>query len=104
MPLFLLLGALRPDKIKLFTCAASLGSRFAGLFLQPLAGDADALLLVRIGRTQRAHVGGHLADLAFVRAADHDVRLLFHRDLNAFRNRKLDRDAICQARKPRFCP
>ena len=70
--------------------AASFGSRLAGLLLQPLAGDANALLLVRIGRTQRAKIRGHLADLRLVRAADDDVRLLIDGNLNSLGNRKLD--------------
>src|SRR2546429_3030368 len=59
------------------TCAlpiSGLCSRLAGLLLQPLTGDAHALLLVGVGRTQRAHIRGNLADLAFVRAAHDDVR------------------------------
>src|SRR6266849_4173627 len=70
--------------------AAGLRSGLPGLLLQPLAGDANALLLVWIGRAQRTHVRGNLADLSLVRAADDEVRLLFHRHLNPFRNRKLD--------------
>src|SRR5271157_11372 len=68
----------------------SLGARLARLLLQTLAGDADVLLLVRVWRTQRANVRGHLADLRLVRAAHHDVRLLFDRNLNAIGNGKLD--------------
>src|SRR6266849_4759125 len=70
--------------------AAGLRTGLAGLLLQPLAGDANALLLIRIGRAQRTHVRGNLADLSLVRAADNEVRLLLHRHLDAFRNRKLD--------------
>src|SRR5260370_5167220 len=75
---------------------AGLCSRLAGLLLQPLTGDAHALLLVRVGRTERAHVRGNLADLALVRAAYDDVRLLFHRNLNAFRNRKFNRVRLAE--------
>src|ERR1700738_1412511 len=70
--------------------AAGLRASLASLLLQALAGDANAFLLVRVGRTQRANVRGSLANLALVRAADHDVRLLVHRDLNAFGNFELD--------------
>src|SRR5207245_8831687 len=70
--------------------AAGLRSRLAGFFLQPLASDANALLLVRVRWPQRAHVRGNLSNLALVRAAHDDVRLLFHRNLNAFRNREFD--------------
>src|ERR1700756_6014832 len=65
---------------------AGLCASLASLLLQALAGDANAFLLVGIGRTERANVRSYLADLAFVRAAHHDVRLLIDRDLNAFRN------------------
>src|SRR5229473_373054 len=75
---------------------AGLCSGLASLLLQTLAGDAHALLLVRIGRTQRAHVSSNLADLAFVRSAHNDVRLLFHGDLNAFRNRKINRVRLAE--------
>src|SRR5580700_749813 len=80
-----------PSGPKTLCRAAGLCSRLAGLFLQTLAGDANTLLLVRIGRTQRAKIRGHLSDFALVRAADDDVRLLVHGDLNSFGNRELDR-------------
>src|SRR6266404_1898676 len=70
--------------------AAGLRASLASLLLQALAGDANAFLLVRIRRTQRTNVRSYLAKLALVRAADHDVRLLVHRDLNASRNLELD--------------
>ena len=47
-------------------------------------------MLVRIWRTQRTHVRGHLANLPFICAGDDNVRLLFDRHLNPFGNRKLD--------------
>src|SRR5258708_10451248 len=50
-----------------------------------------------IGRTQGAHVRGHLADLAFVRAAHGEMRLLFHRHLNAFRNRSEEHTSELQS-------
>src|ERR1700758_617219 len=70
--------------------AAGLRASLASLLFQALAGNANAFLLVGIGRTQRANVCGHLADLPFVRAADHDVRLLIDRDLNALGNLEFD--------------
>src|SRR6266481_851466 len=76
--------------------AAGLRASLASLLLQAFAGDANAFLLVRVGRTQRANVRSNLADLALVRAADHDVRLLVHRDLNAFRNLELDRVRLAE--------
>src|SRR5581483_12329165 len=70
---------------------ALLGSRLADLLLQPLAGVAHALVLVRVGRTQAAHFGGNLADLLPVGAGDGQARLLrVHRDLDAGRQRVLD--------------
>src|ERR1700676_2291347 len=71
--------------------AAGLGASLARFLLQALTGDANTFLLVGIGRTQRANVRGHLADLPLVRATDHDVRLFVHRDLNAFGNLEFDR-------------
>src|SRR5712664_2985130 len=70
--------------------AAGLRASLASLLLQALASDANTFLFVGVGRTQRANVRGHLADLPLVRAADHEVRLLVHRDLNALGNLELD--------------
>src|SRR5260370_14990306 len=70
--------------------AAGLGASLASLLLQALTRDANAFLLVGVGRTQRANVRGHLAILALVCAADHNVRLLVHGDLNALGNLELD--------------
>src|SRR5712664_127277 len=75
---------------------AGLCSCLAGLLLQALTRNAHAFLLVRIGRTQRAHVRGNLADLAFVRTAHDDVRLLFHGDLDSFRNGKINRVRLAE--------
>src|SRR5579864_1546901 len=98
MPLLFLLktcglrNVLRAEKsLKRFLRPASLRAGLTSFLLQALASDANALLLVRIGRTQRAHIRSDLPDLAFVRAADNEVRLFFDGHLNAFRNRKLDR-------------
>src|SRR5260370_8178829 len=71
--------------------AAGLRASLASLLLQALTRDANAFLLVRVGRTQRANVSGHLAYLALVCAADHDVPLLFHVYLNALGNLELVR-------------
>src|SRR6266849_9009831 len=92
----------RTSRDQPFLRGAGLCSRLAGLLLQPLTGDAHALLLVRVGRTQRAHIRGNLADLAFVRAAHDDVRLLFHGDLNAFRNRKINRVRLAERKGNRL--
>src|SRR5947199_10814796 len=71
--------------------AAGLRAGLASLLLQALAGDANAFLLVGVRRAQRANVRGHLANLALVGAADHDVSLFINGDLNAFGDWKLDR-------------
>src|SRR5580704_690848 len=68
----------------------------ASLLLQSLASDADALLLVRVGRTQRAQIRGNLADLALIGAGHGHVRLLFDRDRDSYRNRKFDRVRIAE--------
>ena len=47
-------------------------------------------MLVRIGRTQRPEIRRYLSDLRFISAADDQVRLLIHGNLNALGNRKLD--------------
>src|SRR6266566_382790 len=86
----------RTSRDQPFLRGAGLCARLAGLLLQPLTGDAHALLLVGVGRTQRAHIRGNLADLAFVRAAHDDVRLLLDGDLNAFRNRKFNRVRLAE--------
>src|SRR5258706_2039094 len=82
--------------------AAGLCASVASLLLQALAGDANALWLVRIGRTQRANVRSYLAYLAFIRSADHDVGLLVHRDLNAFGNLELDGVRLAEREGDRF--
>ena len=71
-------------------CGGLGGASLARFLLQAFARQADALLLVRIRRTQAADIRRHLPDLA--RSAPLTVRrrLLFHRDLNAFGNRELD--------------
>src|SRR2546421_7141550 len=92
----------RTSRDQPFLRGAGLCSRLAGLLLQPLTGDAHALLLVGVGRTQRAHIRGNLADLAFVRAAHDDVRLLLDGDLNAFRNRKFNRVRLAEREGNQF--
>src|SRR6266478_4654596 len=73
-----------------------------GLLLQELAGDANAFLLIWIGRPQRANVRSHLAALAFVGAADDQVRLLVHGDLNALGNLELDGVGLAKRKGDRF--
>src|SRR6202030_1574350 len=77
-------------------------SGLAGFLLQPLAGDADALLLVRIGWTQLADVCCYLTDLAFVRTAYDQVRLLFDGDLDAFGNVEFDRVRLAEREGDHF--
>src|SRR5215469_9800334 len=74
-----------------------LGSRLANLLLQSLAGVADALLFVRIWRTQSAHIGGNLSHFLAIDSANGQPRLLGidgHGD--AIRQRKLDGMGIAQ--------
>src|SRR5271156_2519802 len=76
-----------------------LRSGLSDLLLQLLAGVADALVLVRIGLAERAHVSSNLAYLLPVDAGDSEVRLLridFNRD--ASRQRKLDRVRVAQGK------
>src|SRR5215470_3565496 len=56
--------------------AQSLGSCLANLLLQSLARIADALLLVRIGRTQSTHISGNLSHSLAIDSADGQPRLL----------------------------
>src|SRR5882762_3980133 len=88
---FLTLGDATVVSSCLLRRAAGLCASLSSLLLQALAGNANDFLLVWIRRTQRANITGHLANLPLVRAADHDVGLLVDRDLNALRNRELDR-------------
>src|SRR5690606_14931838 len=52
--------------------------------LDLLAGVADTLALVRLGRTERADIRGDLADLLDVRALDDDLGLRGRFDRDAF--------------------
>src|SRR6266446_8108806 len=81
---------------------AGLGASLAGFLLQALAGDANAFLLVGVGRTQRANIRGHLANLALVRAADHEMGLFVDRDLNAFGNLEFDGVGLAEREGYRF--
>src|ERR1700682_480025 len=78
-----------------------LGGRFraslAGLFLQALAGHANAFLLVGVGWTQTAKVRSHLTNQALIRTADDKVRLLLDSNRDPFGNSKLDRMRISKA-------
>src|ERR1700738_470002 len=82
--------------------AAGLRASLASLLLQALARDANAFLLVGVGRAQRANIRGHLADLPLVRAADHEMRLLVDRDLNALGNLELDGMRFAERESNRF--
>ena len=68
-----------------------LGSGLAGFLLEPFASDANALLLIGIGRAQPTQVCCDLADLPLVCARHGQMGLLVDRDLNAFGDRKLNR-------------
>src|SRR5579862_7479486 len=90
----------RPRRVgaakKLSLGRASLGPGLAGLLLQALAGNANSLLLIGIGWPKRTDVRRHLSDLTLVRTADDQVRLLVHRDLDAFRDRKGNRVRLAE--------
>src|ERR1700685_1004743 len=66
------------------------GARFSSLLLQALAGDANAFLLIRSGRTQPANIRADLATLSAIGARHGEVRLLLDRHLNALGNVELD--------------
>src|SRR5580658_6406086 len=68
----------------------------ASLLLETLASDANALLFVRVWRTQRAEVCRHLAHLILVRPGNRQVRLPFDGNLNSFRNGEFDRVRIAE--------
>src|SRR6267142_2193313 len=93
---FLTLGDATVVSSCLLRRAASLCASLASILLQALSGNANALLLVRIRRTQRPNSRSHLAGLPFIRAADLDVGLLVDRDLNTFRDWELDRMRFAQ--------
>src|SRR5579864_2283408 len=78
------------------------GARLACLLFQTLPDDTHALLLVRIRRTQRAHVGGNLPDQALISTSNRDVRLLLDSNLYPLRNRELDRMRIAEREDDRF--
>src|SRR5260370_6114966 len=82
--------------------AVGICASLASLLLQALAGDANPFLCVGVGRTQRANVRGHLADLPLVRATDHEVRLFVDRDLNALGNLELDGMRLAERESNRF--
>src|SRR6266849_4161809 len=69
---------------------AGLCASLASFLLQALAGDTNTFLLIAVGRPQGANVGSHLANLAFVRATDNQMRLLVDGNLNALGNLELD--------------
>src|SRR5215813_13059387 len=51
-------------------------SRLSNFLLQPLAYVANALVLVRIGRTQGPHLGRHLSDFLPIDSVQREPRLL----------------------------
>ena len=64
----------------------------------------DALALVGLGRTEFADLGGDLADLLLVDAADHDLGRLRRRDGDAFRDRIDHVVAVAELRAAGSCP
>src|SRR6185369_2931261 len=68
-----------------------LASRLTGLAPDYLAGVANALPLVRLGRTKTAELRGDLPDHRLVRTVDHDLRRLRRRQLDARGRLELDR-------------
>ena len=62
----------------------------ADLLAQHFAGVADALVLVRIGRAQRADIGRHLAQHLLVVAGQHQVRLLVDLQIDAVGQQNFD--------------
>src|SRR6266536_4127644 len=75
----------------------SLRSRLSNLLLQALASIAHTFVLIRIGWTQRAHLGGNLPDLLAVNARNRELRLLrIYGDFNSSGQRILDRMRISQ--------
>src|SRR6185312_145087 len=74
-----------------------LGSGLADLLLQALIRVTHALVLVRIGLAQRAHVGRDLTDLLAVNAADgHPCLLRVDRRRDPCGQRKLDRVRVAE--------
>src|SRR5689334_4755456 len=72
----------------------SLGS-LSDLADDVLAGVANALALVRLGRAPLADLGGDLADLLLARAADDDLRRLRHLERDPLG--RLHRDGMAEA-------
>src|SRR5207248_10413139 len=74
-----------------------LRSRLSNLFLQALAYETYAFVLVRIRWTQRTHFGGNLADLLAIDATHRQTRLLrIHSHFNSGRQWVLDRVLIAE--------
>src|SRR5271167_2959906 len=94
------------DNLKLSTtnslCRSDLGPSLASFLLQALAGNANPLLLVRVGGAQRTKVRSHLANLRFIRAADDNVGLLVDRDVDSLGNRKLHRVGLAESKRHGF--
>src|SRR5262245_12208029 len=68
-----------------------LTSRLSGLAANLLADIPNALALVRLGWTQAAKLGGHLANDRLVGAVDHDLRRLRRGQLDSRRRLVLHR-------------
>src|SRR5579864_8143660 len=68
----------------------------ADLLAQRFAGVTHALVLVRIGRTQRAHIRGHLAQQLAIRTRQHQMRLLIDFEIDSVRQIEFDGVRITQ--------
>src|SRR5580700_9095085 len=77
----------------------SCSGRLAGLLAEHLTGIADSFILVRIGRTQRADVRGHLSYALFVVAAQNQMRLLVDLEVHALWQQQLDGVRIAQSER-----
>src|ERR1700719_2293369 len=81
------------------TDAFLLRSGLTNLLLQPLARIPHTLILVGVGRTQRAHFRRHLAYLLTVDSGQRDLRLLrIDRSLHARGQRIFDGMRIAQTK------
>src|SRR5262245_46388283 len=76
-----------PTRLTSPTCPTSptvlLRPSLPGLLLQHFTRIPDALLLIWIGFTEAADIGGHLADELSIDAGHRDMRLLFDRHVDA---------------------
>src|SRR4029077_4278839 len=87
------------------TIAKLLRSGLADFLLQALACIADALVLIRIWRTQRAHIGSDLSDLLSIDSTDRQTSLFgIDGDFNTSRQGKLDGMGESQRKPHRAFP